>query len=172
VNALAILDETASGPEQIPDLQPEDIVIDDGLTTSWPTPYPTYEDALRDLQARFPRETNVRYFLDSLAETVEGYDFLFSRYAMSAIGKYNKRWYGILPNIQCPVLLVRAAESWCLSKEDADLMIPLIKDYTYYEVSDSDHMVYADNPAEFYPPFEEFLNRVTGYGRCSAPTAH
>jgi 2-succinyl-6-hydroxy-2,4-cyclohexadiene-1-carboxylate synthase len=162
VTALAILDETAAGRDRPSNLPPEDIAADDGLTTDWPTPYPTYEDAVRDLRSRFGRETNVRYFLDSLAETAEGYDYLFSRRAMSAIREYSQGWFDLLPKIQCPVLLVRAAESWSLSREDADKMVRLIKDCTYAEVTDSDHMVYADNPEEFYPPFEEFIRRVTG----------
>ena len=32
-----------------------------------------------------------------------------------------------------------------------------IPDCTYYEVTNSDHMVYADNPAEFEAGFERFL---------------
>ena len=65
-----------------------------------------------------------------------------------------------MPQIQCPVLLVRAAESWCLSQEEAQQMRELIEDCTYFEVSNSDHMVYADNPDEFYPQFGRFLDRV------------
>ena len=132
----------------------------DKLTADWPTPYSSYEEALRDLSQRFLRETNVRYFLDSLVETEQGYDFLFSRYAMSAIDVYRQEWYHILSQIQCPVLFVRAEESWCLSAEEADKMRSLIKNCTYCEVSDSDHMVYADNPGQFYPQFDEFLGKI------------
>jgi pimeloyl-ACP methyl ester carboxylesterase len=161
VKALAILDETASGPEIKSDLAPDQVHIDDGLTAEWPTPYSSYEEALCHLKSTFDRETNVRYFLESLTETAEGYYYLFSRYAMSAIGEYSKVWFKILPKINCPVLLIRAANSWCLPKEDADKMKDLIKDCTYFEVSDSDHMVYADNPDEFYPQFDEFLKKIS-----------
>jgi len=160
VKALAILDQQAEDPQNLSDLSPEKVSPIDELTADWPTPYPTYAEAVRDLSQRFSRETNVRYFLDSLVEGVEGYDFLFSRYAMSAIDEYRQRWYHILPQIRCPVLFVRAEDSWCLSPEEADKMKALIKDCTYFEVTNSDHMVYADNPDEFYPQFEQFLQGI------------
>jgi len=160
VKALAILDETAEGHESSEYLSPDQVPPKDDLTAEWPTPYTTCEDALQDLKKRFPRETNVRYFLESLVEITEGYDFLFSRYAMSALATHSRKWFHLLPRIQYPVLLVRAAESWCLSKEDAEKMRSLIKDCTYFEVGNSDHMVYADNPDEFYPQFDSFLSRV------------
>lgn len=160
VKALAILDQQAEDPEKLSNLPPEKVTPFDKLTADWPTPYPTYDEALRDLRKRFNRETNVRYFLESLVETVEGYDFLFSRYAMAAIAEYTQRWYHILPQIECPVLFVRAEHSWCLSKEEAEKMRALIKNCTYFEVSNSDHMMYADNPDEFYPRFDQFLNAI------------
>lgn len=160
VVALAILDQQAEDPGGLSDLPPSKVPPVDKLTADWPTPYSSYEEAVRDLSGRFPRETNVRYFLDSLVETVEGYDFLFSRYAMSAIDVYRQEWYHILSQIQCPVLFVRAQESWCLSSEEADKMRGLIKNCTFFEVSDSDHMVYADNPDEFYLQFDEFLEKI------------
>jgi pimeloyl-ACP methyl ester carboxylesterase len=160
VKALAILDESADGPDTLSNLPFDKVSSVDKLTADWPTPYPTYEDALRDLRKRFSAETNVRYFLESLVETVEGYDFLFSRHAMSAISEYAQAWYHILPRIKCPVLFVRAKESWCLFEEEAEKMKKLIKDCTYFEVTNSDHMVYADNPDEFYPQFEQFLTRI------------
>jgi 2-succinyl-6-hydroxy-2,4-cyclohexadiene-1-carboxylate synthase len=160
VKALAILDQQAEDPGSLSDLPPEKVPPVDKLTADWPTPYSTYEEAVGDLSQRFERETNVRYFLDSLVETEEGYDFLFSPYAMSAIDVYRQVWYHILPQIQCPVLFVRAQDSWCLSAEEANKMRGMIKDCTYFEVSDSNHMVYADNPGEFYPQFEKFLESI------------
>jgi pimeloyl-ACP methyl ester carboxylesterase len=160
VKALAILDSTADGPEKGEYLPSDKIPPVDELTAEWPTPYPTYQDALQDLKERFSRETNVRYFLESLVETVDGYDFLFSRYAMSALAVHSRNWFHLLPQIKCPVLLVRAAESWCLSKKDAEKMRKLIKNCTYFEVDNSDHMVYADNPEQFYTQFEQFLSAI------------
>ena len=159
VRAFALLDCGAVGSAARSEIPPEQIPPIDELTRDWHTPYPTYDAALQDLQQRL-RATGVRYFLDSLYETVDGYDFLFSRYSIAAIKEYAQDWCHLLPQIQCPVLFVRAAESWALAREEADKMKPLIKDCTYLEVSNSDHMVYADNPAEFYPPFDRFLQRL------------
>lgn len=44
-------------------------------------------------------------------------------------------------------------------------MRPLIKDCTYFEVSNSEHMVYADNPEEFYPAFDQFLRELNNERR-------
>ena len=160
VKAFALLDCGVSGPTKRSETPPEQIPAIDELTRDWHTPYPTYDAALRDLQQRF-RATGVRYFLDSLVETVAGYDFLFSRYAIAAIKEYAQDWHHLLPQIQCPVLFVRAKESWALAKEEADKMRSLIKHCTYFEVSNSDHMVYADNPDEFYPQFDQFLRELS-----------
>ena len=157
VMALAILDESAAGPETMSDLPPNPVPHDDKLTTDWPTPYPTLAEARRHLAECFPRQTNQAYFEESLVETPEGYDFLFSRRAMAALAVYDREWFDILPLVKCPVLLVRARESWCLSAEDAARMQDALKHCTYFEVSDSDHRVYADHPEEFYAGLDAFL---------------
>lgn len=159
VKALAILDEPAGEPGHEYVL-PEDAIPVDPLTSDWPTPYPTYQDALDHLREKFKLETNVRYFLESLIETSTGYDFLFSRYAMGAISRDYADWYEFLDRINCPVMLVKASESWCLSQEEADKIRLAIPDCFYCEISGSDHMVYADNPDEFYPGLDRFLNSV------------
>lgn len=163
VKALVIMDKGVSGRETMSTLPPEEIVpLSGAFTDDTPTPYPTYEAALQDINRNLTRPSNKRYFLESLIETADGYDYLFSLYAMAAIREYECRWDHLLPQIQCPTLLVRATESECLTEDDAQRMRELIKDLTYYEVSNSDHMVHADNPDEFYPPFEQFLERVRG----------
>ena len=161
VKALAVLDETTEGDPDSAVRPIEEVPTVDEFTADWPTPYATYEEAISDLRQRFPRETNLHYFRDSLTETPQGYDFLFSRQAMAALAHYNRDWHHLLPRISCPTLLVRAVDSWCLSKEAADRMVSIIPDVTYFEVPDSDHMVYVDNDDAFYPPFEQFLKRVT-----------
>lgn len=160
VKALAILDEGSGSPAGFHNI-PEDKIPDlDNLTMDWPTPYKTRGDAARDLRARFGRQSNVDYFMESLVEKADGYDFMFSRRAMTEIGRSYKSWNHLLPRFECPVLLVRASNSWVLSAEEAEYMRTKIPDCTYYEVTNSDHMVYADNPGGFYGPFEEFLARV------------
>lgn len=160
VKSLVILDTQADGPEILSDISPDKVSPIDKFTADWPTPYSTYEETIRDLHIRFSYESNVRYFLDSLVETVDGYDFLFSRYAMSAIDVYYQKWYHIFNQIKCPVLFVRAKDSWYLSEKEAVKMKSFMKNHTYVEVSKSDHMVYADNPEEFYPQIEQFINKT------------
>ena len=160
VKALAVLDINAEGGEAIPDVPLGQVPDVDAFTAEWPTPYPTCDDALRDLRRRFPRATNVRYFQESLVERDAGYDFMFSRWAMSALETYLHGWLHLLPRIRCPVLLVRGTESSALTKEQAERMRPLIGDCTYVEITDSDHMVYVDNPGEFDPAFDAWLARL------------
>ena len=159
VRALAILDEPAGTPGHTFELRDDGTPVDP-LTSDWPTPYPTYQHAINDLRVRFKRETNVRYFLESLDETEQGYDYLFSRYAMGALSRDYQDWYDLLQKIECPTLLVRADESWCLSEEEAGKIRQAIRGCDYFEVSGSDHMVYADNPGEFYKGFDAFLKKL------------
>jgi pimeloyl-ACP methyl ester carboxylesterase len=161
IKGLAILDEPAQEQKR------EVVTTDDGtptdpLTGDWPIPYPTYQAALDHLHGRFERETNVRYFLESLVETPEGYDYMFSRAAMGSIERDYCDWDDLLERIRCPVLLVRASNSWCLSQEEAARMRTAITGCSYFEIADSDHMVYADDPDEFYPGLDRFLK---GLGR-------
>jgi 2-succinyl-6-hydroxy-2,4-cyclohexadiene-1-carboxylate synthase len=160
VRALAILDEPAGTPGHTFRLSDGGRPVDP-LTSEWPTPYPTYLHAIAHLRDELARETNVRYFLESLDETELGYDYLFSRFAMGALSRDYHDWYDLLERIECPTLLVRAAESWCLSKEEAEKIRQAIPHCRYFEVSGSDHMVYADNPEEFYYGFDLFLSKLT-----------
>ncbi len=160
VSSLALLDETVSGAGSRVGGE-RDASKDDGLTSSWPTPYPAYHEAVRHLNACFERKTSVDYFLSSLVETDRGYDYLFSRPAMAEIGRSYQDWRHLLPGIHCPVLLVRAAQSWCLPESEALEMRDALEDCTYVEIPSSDHMVYTDNPAAFYAAFDRFLARVS-----------
>jgi pimeloyl-ACP methyl ester carboxylesterase len=160
VRACAILDCESYDPDKQKQDPGDESQDADPLTKDWPIPFATSQDALDFLHKTFKRETNVRYFADSLVETADGYDFLFSRHAMSAIERSMRGYYGVLPQIQCPTLVVRAAESIFLSAEEAADIQTQIKNCTYFEVSNSDHMVYADNPAEFEAGFERFLESL------------
>ena len=159
VRALAILDEPAGTPGHAYKLMDDGTPIDP-LTEDWPTPYPTLGSAVSDLNDRFKRETNVRYFLESLEETELGYDYMFSRSAMGALSRDYHDWYHLLERIECPTLLVRADESWCLSREEAAKIRKALPGCEYSEVSRSDHMVYADNPGEFYRGLDHFLRKL------------
>ena len=158
VTALAILDIPAKGPKTPFPTDPTQIQPGDKLTNTWDLPYSTRQEAIEDLSRRFARETNVRYFLESLTEKPEGHSFMFSPYAMAALDAYYTDWYHLLPTIKCPVLLARAQDSWCMPQEDASKMKTMLKNCTYVEITNSDHMIYVDNPNEFYPVLDQFLN--------------
>lgn len=158
VKAVVILEIAGvSGPEKPSDLPPDQVVPMDRLTAEWPTPYATYEDAIQDLALRFERESGRRYFLESLVETVDGYDFMFSRYSMAAIREYGQNVNEVLPRIHCPVLFVRGANSSALSREEAERMSRLIENCIFVEIPSAGHRVYSDNPDELYRHLDRFL---------------
>ena len=160
VKALVILDAKASGPTDpaLPELA--NIPENDWLLGQLPTPYATRQAAHDDLALRFPRPSNIRYWEDSLIETVAGYDFSLSRFAMAAIDACYRDWTPLLAQVTCPVLLMRAAQSWYLPADEVSTMTNAIRDCTYVEIADTDHMVYADNPAAFHTAFDAFLQRI------------
>lgn len=159
VKAVVILEIAGvSGPDRPSDLPPERVIPRDRLTAEWPTPYVTHEDALQDLRRRFQRESGRRYFMESLVETVDGYDFMFSRYAMAAIREYGQNVYAALPQMRCPVLFVRGASSSVLSQEDAARMCRLIRRCIFVEIPNAGHRVYSDNPEGLYYHLDRFLS--------------
>ena len=160
VKALVILDAKASGPTDPAMPEIASIPENDWLLGQLPTPYATRQAAHDDIATRFPRPSNIRYWEDSLIETTAGYDFSLSRFAMAAIDACYRDWTHLLPQISCPVLLMRAAQSWYLPAEEAAAMTAALRDGTYVEIADSDHMVYADNPTAFHAAFDAFLHRV------------
>jgi len=160
VKALIILDIGLATSKKISSLPPSEIEPIDELTFDWPTPYKTLNDAIKHLTSKYKRKSNSDYFLESLTETTEGYDFLFSRYSMAAIEEYLHDWTYILPKIKCPTLLVRAESSIDLTIEEAEIMRKGIENCKYVEVKNSDHMVYVDNPESFYLILDEFLSTI------------
>ena len=81
-------------------------------------------------------------------------------HSMGAISRDCADWYGLLDKIRCPVMPVRASESWCLSQDEADKIREAVPGCYYCEISGSDHMVYASNPDKFYPRFDRFLDSI------------
>jgi pimeloyl-ACP methyl ester carboxylesterase len=160
VKALAILDKSASGPTQ-PNLLPLDqIPIIDPLTKDWPLPFASLSEAKDFMQQAMDSELSYHYFMNSLVETVEGYQLMFSAQAMAANIAYEKHWFHLLPKIKCPVMLIRAKGGEAVSDEDFLQMQSLISDCISHEMSHSDHNVYLGNEAEFYGFFDGFLKRL------------
>jgi 2-succinyl-6-hydroxy-2,4-cyclohexadiene-1-carboxylate synthase len=100
------------------------------------------------------------YFIESLTETVDGYQMLFSPQAMTANIAYYENWYHLLPCIKCPVLLVRSSSHDAVPDEDYQKMQSLIPHCMACEVSHPDHNVYQGNKEQFYSYFDEFLNPI------------
>jgi len=161
VKALVLLDPaTSRGPEQPAGMAPDQIPDQDPMTVDWPLPYPSREDALRDLGKRFPGAAYPAFFADSLVETVAGYDFMWSGRAMAAIGEHWQGAIHVLPRIRCPVLLVRAIESDTCTRASAEQIRSLVKDYTCVELADVGHMLYLEKPEETFKALDDWLKRV------------
>jgi 2-succinyl-6-hydroxy-2,4-cyclohexadiene-1-carboxylate synthase len=168
VKALLLLDPpSGEGPERPADIPPESIPDKDPLLEGWPLPYPSREEALRDVAARLPYPEYQRFFGDSLVESVAGYEFMFSGRAMAALSAYWQGTLHLLPQIRCPSLFLRATETHLLSREQAQAMASLIPNCTYVEIEDAGHMVHLQKPEEFYAAFDAWLARV-GAGRVQA----
>jgi 2-succinyl-6-hydroxy-2,4-cyclohexadiene-1-carboxylate synthase len=164
VTALAILDRSASGPAKPDRLPPlEQIPAVDPVAKDWPLPFSSFSEASGFIRQAMDSELSYQYFMNSLVETVEGYQMRFSSQAMAAGIAYDVDWFHLLPKIQCPVLLIRAQGGEAVSDEDFAKMQALISNCLAREMSHPDHNVHLGNKAEFYGYFDEFLKRVTGY---------
>ena len=160
VKALAILDKSASGPEEPNTLPLDKIQINDPVTEDWPMPFSSLVEAQEFIKNAMESDLSYQYFMNSLVETVDGYQMMFSTQAMAANIAYYENWFHLLPQIKCPVMLVRADGHEAVSNEDFVKMKSLISDCMPYEMSHPDHNVHLGNKSEFYRYFDEFLKRV------------
>ena len=62
-----------------------------------------------------------------------------------------------LPNIACPSLIVRGAETDLLSSETAARMLETLPNPALVEIPRAGHMVFEDNPADFIAALRDFL---------------
>ena len=62
-----------------------------------------------------------------------------------------------LPNITCPSLIVRGAETDILASDVAQRMLETLPDSRMVEIQQAGHMVFEDNPAEFIAAVKNFL---------------
>lgn len=160
VKALAILDKSASGPDNPNRLPLDQIEIIDPVTKDWHLPFASLHEAQECIKTAMESDLSYRYFMNSLVETVEGYQMMFSTQAIAANIAYYQGWFNLLPEIQCPVMLVRAKGSGAVSDEDFSKMGSMISDCMTYEISNPDHNVHLGNKEEFYRYFDEFLSNV------------
>ncbi len=161
VQALAILDKSASGPAKPNPLPLEEIQSVDPVTRDWPMPFASLAEAQACIRKAMESELSYRYFMNSLVETAEGYRMMFSTQAIAANIAYYEDWFHLLPRIQCPVLLVRAKGGEAVGDGDFSRMKSLLPGCMACEMSSSDHNVYLGNTTEFYGYFDGFLKKVT-----------
>jgi pimeloyl-ACP methyl ester carboxylesterase len=158
VRALAILDKSAAGPTKPNELPLAAIEIVDPVTKDWPLPFTSLMEAQDCIRKNMESDLSYQYFMNSLVETVEGYQMMFSSQAIAANIAYYQDWYRLLPIIQCPVLLVRARGGEAVSDEDFSKMKTLIPNCLAHEIANPDHNVYLSNKDEFYRCFDQFLD--------------
>lgn len=160
VNALAILDKSAAGPDKRNTLPLDQIPAIDPLTKDWPLPFSNLNEAKNFIKMAASSDLEYQYFMNSLIETVEGYKMMFSSQAMAAYSTYYKSWFQLMPHIKCPVLLIRAKGNDAVSDEDFSKMQSLIPNCMAREMSHPDHNVHLANKEEFYNYFDEFLKII------------
>lgn len=158
--ALAILDKSANAPAKPFAPPPDEIPAVDPVTKGWPMPFPSRIAAAEFIKRATESELEYNYFLNSLAETPDGYRMLFSAQAVAANIASEKPWFDLLPRIACPVLLVRSGSHEAVPDEDFARMQSLLKNCTAREMSHPDHNVYLSDKEQFYGYFDGWLNNL------------
>lgn len=157
VKAAAILDRSATGSDKPVTLPLDQVPPVDPLTKDWPMPFATLNEAMSFIRQVSSSDLEYQYFMNSLTETVDGYQMMFSPQAMAANTAYEESWFHLLPDIKCPVLLIRAKGGGAVKDEDFAKMRSMIPNCLAFEMSDTDHNVHLSNKDEFYDYFGKFL---------------
>lgn len=158
--AVAFLDKSADGPEQVSTLPLEQLPTEAPMNMGLPLPFSCLQEAMAYLRQATDSELSYQYYLNNLYETVDGYSFRFSPQATIANAEYYQGWYDLLPRLRCPVLLISAGSFVVISKADYEKMKSLIPDCIAHVMSHPDHNVQLANQEEFYGYFDELLARV------------
>lgn len=157
VIGAAILDKSAAGPEKP---LPINECLKNSPTKDWPLPFHSRMEAAEYIRKISCSNLEYQYFMSSLVETAEGYEMMFSSNAMAiGIGQY-VTWYQLLPQIKCPVLLIRSNRHDAVPDSEYEKMQELISDCVAREMSYPDHNVHLVNKEQFYDYMDEFLNRA------------
>lgn len=106
--------------------------------------------------------SSVDYFTESLAETPEGWVFLWPpRPALEAEAVAPGRaWWDEWASLEMPVLLIRGEKSWALSREVAERMVGTNPGLEYHEVEGASHAVHHDAPDLVNRTVLDFLRRA------------
>lgn len=157
IKAVAILDKSAAGPDEHNDMPLQVAPNIDPVTKDWPLPFRSLIEAQEFIKKDQQSELSYKYFMNSLIETVDGYDMMFSRQAVAANIAYYHCWYDLLPKIKCPAMLVRARGGESVPDEDFERMKSFLPGCLAFEMSDPDHNIHHSNYQEFYGYCDEFL---------------
>lgn len=160
VKALALLDKSASKHPSSVELPLDKISSIDPLTKDWPLPFSSLGEAKSFLKSNMDSELGYQYFMNSLIETKEGYNMMFSSQAMAANIAYDTDWFHILPKIKCFVMLLRSNSHEAVSNEDLTKMQASLSNSMICEVSHPNHNVHLVNKESFYGCFNDFLARL------------
>ncbi|TGA97665.1 alpha/beta hydrolase [Sporolactobacillus shoreae] len=164
IEAVAILDKSAAVDTFLPEPAEHQKLplneLRDPLTKDWPLPFSSLSEAMRFIKQRMNSDIGYQYFMNSLEETVRGYQMMFSSQAMAANIAYDENWFHLLPGIKCPTLLIRSGSHEAVPDEDFTRMQSVISNCMAHEMSDPNHNVHLSNKEEFYGYFDEFLRSI------------
>lgn len=132
---------------------------------SVPEEFDDFAAALAYMQAqnRFASDAvmqrRVRYATKELPNGKVGwkYDRLIREQRRNGTAPPAEDLWPALPNITCPSLIVRGAETDLLSRETAEGMLATLPHPALVEIPRAGHMVFEDNPADFIAAVRDFL---------------
>lgn len=156
VRKLAVLDKSASGPKETPNMQTSEDIVDP-ITADWEMPFATLYEMEQKIRSIDESELSYRYFMNSVIETEEGYEMMFSPMAMARnIAEY-RDWFDLLPKIRCSTMLIRAKESGAVTDKDFSEMGKMIRDCVSYDMQTNDHNIHLVDTEQFYKYMDSFL---------------
>ncbi len=156
VTAVAILDKSANGPDK-PTVPRDEAVLVDPVTKDWPLPFSSRKEARDFIGKAMDSDLSREYFINSLVEKPDGVHVMFSRRAMALNVANYRSWFELLPNIECPAMLVRSSDHEAVPDGDWERMRSSIRHCTAFEMSKPDHNVHLSDTLEFYDCFDSFL---------------
>jgi pimeloyl-ACP methyl ester carboxylesterase len=157
IKAVAILDKSVAGPTEKKEVEIDSTQLFDPLTKDWPLPFTTHQEAMDFLKQATSSELEYQYFMNSLIETVEGFQMMFSSTAMAIGIAHYEAWFKQLQKIKCPVLLIRSSSHEAVPDDEFEKMKSIIDNCLAFDMSEPDHNVHLANKEEFYHYFDEFL---------------
>ena len=155
VKAVAILDKSAAGPSES-----KELLLDKSQLKDWPIPFASLHEAMNFIKQVTISDIEYQYFMNSLIETIEGYQMMFKSQAIAIGIAHYEAWFNLLPKIKCLALLIRSKSHEAISDEDYIKMQKLLPNCITYEMSHTDHNVHLGNKEEFYECFNEFLRKI------------